>query len=337
MTPDTHGLAVVTGAAGFIGGALVRRLTRLGRPVRAVFRHRRGDVATGRVEWRRADVRDPQSLRGAFHGAATVFHLAAVVSIEGDQGGRVTATNVQGAANAARIALESGVRRFVHVSSVHAFDLRLQDRVLDEGHPRATSREHTSYDRSKALGEAEVRRVIDSGLNGVIVHPTGALGPGDGGPTPTGQFLLDLYRGRIPALVRGGFNWVDVRDVVAGALAAESAGRRGESYLLAGHWHSMRELGEMASRATGCRIPRLVLPIAVGKIWAPIQVAWDRSRGRRLLFTRESLDSVAGSHRISARKAKRELGFKARPIHESIADAYAWFDGRGMLVARQSG
>ena len=327
-------MRVITGASGQIGGVLARALAdKYGpRQVRAIFRKRRGTAADLDITWVNGDILDRESLIAAFTGAETVFHLAALVSIDTVRANEFHRTNVLGTRNVVEAALECGVSRLVHVSSVHAYDQHPRNEVLDESRPPADGRRQAPYDRSKAAGEAEVRLGIDRGLDAVILNPTSVIGPYDGEPSPMGQLFLDLHHGRLPALIAGGFNWVDVRDVVAATMAAETQARCGENYLVSGHWHTARELAELSRQATGVAAPRLQFPMFAARLWAPCQVVLDRFRGRRPLYTPASVRVMAhGNRRISNAKAKAELGFHPRSLAESVRDTYRWYDERGML------
>ena len=325
---------VITGASGQIGGVLARALADRYGPgrIRAIYRTGRGTAADLDIAWVHGDILDRDSLLAAFEGAETVFHLAALVSIDAVSTQAFHRTNVVGTRNVVEAALACGVRRLVHVSSIHAYDQHPLDEVLDESRGPADGPHQGPYDRSKAAGEVEVRRGIDRGLDAVILNPTSVLGPWDGAPSPMGQVFLDLYRRRIPALIAGGYDWVDVRDVVSATMAAETEARCGENYLVSGRWHTVRELAELSRQATGVAAPRLQFPVSVARLWAPCQVLLDRSRGRRPLYTPAAVRVMAhGNRRISSAKARAELGFHPRPLAESVNDAYRWFDEHGML------
>ena len=327
-------MRVITGASGYIGGVLARVL--VGRndthPVRAIFRKGQGTAADLDVEWVNGDILDKESLVTAFTGAETVFHVAAMVSIDPSRVKKVHATNVSGTRNVVEAALECGVRRLVHFSSIGAYNQYPIDEVLDENRDSADDPRQDAYDRSKAASEMEIRRGIERGLDAVILNPTAVIGPFDGGPSHMGQFFLDLYRRKIPAQVAGGFDCVDVRDVVDAAVAAETQAGCGENYLLSGGWYSMRNLALLSQQATGVAAPRLVFPMFVARFWAPFQVILDRSRGRRPLYTPTALRAMSGSNRrISSAKAQAKLGFSSRPLADSVRDTYRWFDERGML------
>src|SRR5205085_6464783 len=125
---------------------------------------------------------------------------------------------------------------------------------------RATDPALPAYDRSKAAGEDELRRVVDRGLDAVIVNPSGIFGPIDPEPSRLGRMLLAMFKGRLPVSVTGTFDFVDVRDAAAALLAAAEQGRRGENYLVGGHRASVTELGRLAAHISGRRPPRLVAP-----------------------------------------------------------------------------
>lgn len=326
--------AVVTGATGHVGNNLVRLLVERGWSVRAGVH--RGDEALEGVDCERVpvDLDDEASLDAAFTGAEVVFHLAAVISIDGDRDGRVARTNVDGAARAARAAGRAGARRMVHMSSIHAFDPEPAGEPVDEGRRRGLDSKK-AYDRSKARGEAAVRRVADeAGMEVVVVNPTAVIGPYDFGPSRAGQVLLDLARRRLPSLIDGGFHWVDVRDVAASTAAAAERGVAGESYLLPGNWVSVVEMAEVASAVTGVPRPRMVTPRWLAQGAAPFSVAWARLRRRSPLFTGESVHALGTYRHISGARAGAALGHAPRPFEETVRDTYAWFIERGLLPGR---
>jgi len=325
-------VVVVTGASGHVGGNLVRELLRRGRRVRVLVHQDERALEGLEVERVRGDVLDPHTLRDAFDGAEVLFHLAAIISIDGERGGLVPRTNVEGVRNVMAAALDRHVRRVVHFSSIHAFVQEPLDEPLDERRVQVTLPAYPAYDRSKAAGEAEVRAAIGRGLDAVIVNPTGIIGPCDFGPSRMGRFFLDLHLRQLPALVEGGFDWVDVRDVVASALAAEDRGRTAENYLLGGCWHSLDELATLAQGVTGVRQPLFTCPMWLARIGAPFAVAWGRVVGREPLFTMESLHALRANRSIRHDKAARELGHAPRPVEETVAEVYASFAAAGAVA-----
>jgi len=323
----------VTGATGHVGGNLVRALLARGDQVRVLVRSEPTGLDGLDVEVVTGDVTRPETLQALFDGMEGAFHLAALISITGSQGGRVEQVNVDGAGAAAQAALAAGVRRYVHFSSVHAFDHDPYDAPLDETRARPGPH-HPAYDRSKSAGEAQVRDAASQGLEAVIVNPTGILGPADVRPSRMGQVFLDLYHRKLPALLDGGFDWVDVRDVVAGALGALDRGTPGEGYLLSGHWCTLHELAEVAAACTGVPAPRLTSPMWLARVGAPFMTVFNKLTGIDPLYTSEALHALRSNRDVRHDKAARELGYRARPLEETVADLYAWFGAQGRLEPR---
>lgn len=319
----------VTGATGHLGANLVRALVLRGDRVRAlVFGD---DRALRGLEVERApgDVRDPASLRAVFRGCDTVFHLAAFISVTGSRGGLVEAVNVGGAANAAEAALAEGVGRFVHCSSVHAFDIHTPGPLREDGARPPESA--CAYDRSKWAGEREVQARVARGLDAVVINPSGILGPSDFGPSRIGRLLLDVRRGLLPALIPGGFAWIDARDLSAAFLAAAEHGERGHNYLVGGPWLSMRELVDRAAKVAGVRAPRMTVPLALARSVAPLVERTAAWRSREPLFTPESIVTVQASARMVGDKARDRLRLgPLRSIDETIADMYSFYDAHGV-------
>lgn len=330
---------LVTGAAGHIGANLVRTLLQRGEHVRVLVRNTTRALEGLDVERLTGDIRDPDAVKRATAGAEVVYHLAAQISISGDPHGLVRAVNVDGVRSIAEAALAAGVRRFVHCSSVHAFDLyrpAAPGTMVDEMSPRVPDEpSHFAYDRSKAAGERVLREVMARGLQAVIVHPSGVIGPYDFGPSRMGRLFLQLYRRSLPSLVDGGFDFVDVRDVVAGILAAESRGGVGENYLLTGHHMHVREVAEAARSITGVRPPRLVSPIWLARLGVPFMGVVGKAMRQEPLYTHESLSVLHTPYRFDRSKAGRALDYAPRPFADSVRDIYAWFDAAGMLEKRR--
>ncbi len=321
---------VVTGAAGHLGGNLCRALLEHGEAVRATV-HRDTRALEGLdLETVQADIQDIRSLRKAFAGAQTVIHLAAKISIAGDPDGSVHRANVDGARHAAEAALDAGVSRFVHVSSVHAYDLPAVDRLTEES-PKA-GRHNYAYDYSKAQGEAQVQAMVRQGLDAVIVNPTGVMGPIDHKPGRMGQVFLDLAHRRLPALVKGSFDWVDVRDVASSIIQAADVGKTGENYLLGGHQATLRELALLAQASTQVLAPRWTLPPGVAKLGIPFAAAAARRHHTAPRFTAESIGTLQHCPIVDHSKARRELGHRPRPAARTVDDIYDWFRGQGLVA-----
>jgi len=323
---------VVTGATGHVGANLIRSLLAQGRSVRALVHVDRRAVEGLNVELVEGNVCDLDSLCRAFQGAEVVYHLTARISLLMNEWPRCQQINVGGVRNVVEACLRCGVKRLVHFSSIHAFAQEPKNIPLDETRHLVDSSRCPPYDRSKAAGEREVRKGIERGLDAVIVNPTGIIGPYDFKPSHSGEVLLSLARHKIPALVNAGFDWVDVRDVVEGAMRAEKLAPTGERYLLSGHWASIGDLARMVEEAGGAAAPRLVFPLWLASVGAPFTTISALMSGKRPLFTQVTLMALKGNKNISHEKATRELGYQPRPLRETIVDTLNWFEANGQLI-----
>jgi dihydroflavonol-4-reductase len=322
----------VTGANGHVGVNLCNALLQKGHTVRALTHNNSGFLANLPVEKVGGDVLSRDSLRPFLEGMDAVFHLAAKISITGDSDGSVRQVNSDGTRNMVELAEESGVRKFVHFSSIHAFRQHPAGELLDESRPLVRE-DGFSYDRSKADGERFVAAAALDGLDAVIISPTAIIGPDDPQPSLTGKAILALYHHQVPALVPGGYNWVDVRDVVDGALAASERGVKGEKYLLSGAWRSLPELSALISQLTGAKTPDTVLPFWLARVGLPFITAYSRITGSEPLYTGESLQILMeGSKRISHEKATRDLGYTPRGLEATLSDLISYFKHKGLIT-----
>jgi dihydroflavonol-4-reductase len=329
---------VVTGASGHLGANVVQALVTAGEPVRAVDIRRSVALPTNAAEFVRGDVLKPSTLKEAFAGAEFVLHLAAKISIAGDPDGFVRRVNVEGVRHVAEAALQAGVRRVVHCSSLHAYDVGATRGAVRENALRSTDERLPAYDRSKAAGEDELRRVIDRGLDAVILNPSGMFGPVDPEPSRMGRVLLAMFKGHMPISVSGAFDWVDVRDVGSALISAAERGRTGENYLIGGHRAPVAELARLAAEVAGRRPPRAVVPLTPVRFAAEaaVRLAGPRRAGR-LLLTPESLHALEADPIVDYSKAVAELGYGARPLAETVADLHASFIADGRLPSPLTG
>jgi dihydroflavonol-4-reductase len=323
---------VVTGANGHVGANLVRALLARGHQVRALVHIDRQAVDGLEIEVVEGDIRNQESLVNAFDSAEVVYHLAAHISISKDEGRLLESVNVTGTRNVVQACLRCKIRRLVHFSSIHAITRVSVDIPVDELHPLVEPQHYLSYDCSKATAEREVRQGIEKGLDAIIISPTAIIGPYDYKPSHFGEALLRLANGRLPALVSGGFDWVDVRDVIKGAMQAEEQAPTGAKYILSGHWISLCDMAKLVEEMTGVPAPHFVCPMWLAQVGTPFITAFDRLAGRRPLYTSVSLGTLRSYHNISHEKATRELNYHPRPFRETLTDTLKWFETNGRLV-----
>lgn len=273
----------------------------------------------------RGDVMDPESLSKLFEGCDAVIHAAARISIHGDPDGSVYRTNTEGTKNVWEACRCAGVKRLVHLSSVHAVMELPLDQPYDERRPykpEGSSR----YDLSKAVSEQYLLAQAHFRVPEVVIlRPSSVVGPLDARPSEMGKALIDMYEGRIPMLPKGGYDFVDVRDVSRSIIAALENGRPGEVYLLCGKYQTLKNLAAMAGTVTGRRMPQVTLPISLLYLMLPLVKLYGRLLGAAPQFTRESLAALEHGHpRMDAGKARHELGHIVRPMKETLKDFYDW-------------
>ena len=328
-------VTAVTGASGHVGANLVRALIAQGRAVRVLVRsdHRAFDGLD--VEQVHGDVTDPNTLARLVDGAEIVHHLAARITLAYHRDALATQINVGGTQHVVDACLRARVKRLVHYSSIHAFDAHPVAEPVTESRVMALGADVPIYDRTKAEAENIVRGAITRGLDAVIVNPTAIIGPNDFKPSAMGKLLCDLFTGRVPALVRGGFNWVDVRDVVDGALLAEAKGRAGENYLLGGHYATFQALTALTASVGGARAPRWFIPVGLAAMAVPFAAIYTAAAKGTPTFTRASLRAITHHQDIRIDKACTELGYAPRPFVDTLRDTHAWFRDSGALATKQ--
>jgi len=283
------------------------------------------------AELLRADVREYSSLLPAFAGADLVYHLAGVITISEGQARLLHEVNVLGARNVARACLEAGVRRLVYTSSVHALEEPPHGVPLCETTEFRPEALDGDYARSKARASIEIRKSIEQGLDAVMVFPSGIIGPYDFRLSEMGHLFTDFARGRLAAYVDGAYDFVDVRDVVAGLLLAAERGRAGEGYILSGERISVRGLLNLLEQVTGVRARARRIPFWLARFAAWFAPAYYRLRHAKPRFTSYSLRVLASNCLMSSAKAARELGYRPRPLKETVRNSIEWFVATGRL------
>ncbi len=325
---------VVTGATGLLGNVLARTLVeRGGAPVRALARPTSDltSLAGLDVQVVTGDLADQPSLVRAFSGADVVFHVAGMVSIARGGLAQLLQTNTEGTANVVAACRAAEVRRLVYCSSIHAFAVPPGGTCFTEESLVDPARATGAYDRSKAEATLVVRRAVEEGLDAVTVYPTALTGPYDYRPSYTGELVIQCARGRLPAYVDGAYNFVDVRDVVTGMVAAAATAKPCDGYILAGHNITVRELLQTIETVTGAPAPSLRVPIGLLRALTPVIPVYYWVTRQRQLFTPYSLDVLTSGCTMTNEKAERELGYRPRPFLETIQDEVRWFRERGML------
>jgi dihydroflavonol-4-reductase len=323
--------ALVTGASGFVGSAVVAALRAQGISVRALVRSPASANLPSDVEIVQGDMRDPAAVDAAMRDMRYLFHVAADYRLWARDSSEIVAANVEGTRNVMQAAARADVARIVYTSSVATLALHKDGAPADESIGLQAAQAIGAYKRSKVAAERLVEGMVAEGLPAVIVNPSTPIGPRDAKPTPTGRILIEAARGRMPAFVDTGLNLVHVDDVATGHLLALKGGRIGERYILGGDDVGLGVmLGEIAA-LVGRRPPRVKLPRAP---LFPLAIAAEtvaRFTGREPFVTLDGLRMAKHHMFFSSAKAERELGYRHRPHGEALRDALAWFGERGFL------
>ena len=324
--------ALVTGANGFLGSAVVRALLADAVAVRALARpgSDRRNLAGLSVTVVDGDVTDPESLRRAVDGCQTVFHVAADYRLWVADPQPMYRANVDGSVNVLEAAAAAGATRMVYTSSVAVLGINADRTPADENTPVRVEDMVGHYKRSKFLAEQAVRkRAAELKLPVVTVNPSTPIGPRDIKPTPTGRILLDAAAGRMPAFVDTGLNLVHVDDVAAGHLAAAKLGVPGERYVLGGDDFTLQQILELVAQHVGRRASTIRLPH-----WSvyPVAIAAEAVATLTKREPRVTLDGLRMSKKhmyFSSRKAQRELNYRWRDPRLAVAAAVDWFKVNG--------
>lgn len=321
----------LTGAAGHLGAALLQELTKRNFQVKALIRGEDTRCSTGLpVEIIKGDILNPESLQTLMQDCDVVIHCAALISVNGDPKGLVHKTNVEGTQLVVDNALLSGIKRFIQISSIHAYKQQPSLQVLDE------QREHVdekafAYDRSKLAGK-KIALAANNNMEVLVIHPTSIIGPYDFKPSLMGQVIIDMHKGRLPFIFNGGFDFCDCRDVAHAIVNATTMGKAGQVYLLGGKWHSLKQLAQFLSVASSKKINPFALPHIAARLGLPVVKLIGAIQKKEPLYTIEALDALfTGNRFISSEKARTALGYTNRPFEETIQDTFHWFTNNGYL------
>lgn len=331
-------MVIVTGATGHIGNVLVRELLAEGAVVRVLVLpdDDKRPLAGLNVEIVYGDITDLASLKSAFTGAESVFHLAGIVTIMPGMASVLERVNVGGMRTVIAACRASGVHRLVYTSSIHAMAEPPHGTVIDESQSFDPDRVLGDYARSKARATVLLLdEVSKGGLDAVICCPTGVIGPWDYGISNIGQLILDFASGQLKSYVSGAYDFVDVRDVARGLILAAEKGQPGRHYIFSGTQVHVPELMEELARGIGYPAPTYRIPTVIARTAGILASMYYRLLRRNPVFTAYSIDVLQSNSLVSSARAREELGFTSRPWQDSIRDHMEWFRTEGILTARR--
>jgi dihydroflavonol-4-reductase len=322
----------VTGASGLIGSNLCHKLAELGYEVTAMVRDQSSLLGLKDFKGKivRGDILEEKSLPGLMEGADFVFHPAGLVSFDNRLREKLFRVNVDGTRNVMNAALQVGVKKVVHTSSVAAIGISSAGDIADETVEYNRLRYNVAYSDSKHFGEVEVEKALECGLNVVIVNPGSIVGQRD--VYSHFAVLMRVFRGkRIVPYLSGGMCVVGVDDVVDGEIAALKLGRTGEKYILGSENVSFKDLFREIGEVVGAAKPNVYVPIWMAKAVASLLEILSEITGKPPVLTKGHVIAATLPHYFSFEKAKRELGFEPHPIIEAIRKSYEWSVQNGLL------
>ena len=328
----------VTGATGFVGSAVVRKLLEQGDQVTVLSRasSNQGNLDGLPVKIHQGDLTDKASLVRGCAPCEGLFHIAADYRLWTKHPQELYLNNVEGTRNVMLAALDAGVEKIVYTSSVATLGVFADGTISNEDTPVSLEDMVGHYKRSKYLAERVVDELIVArDLPAVIVNPSTPIGPRDIKPTPTGRIIYDAVAQKIPAFVDTGLNIAHVDDVAAGHLLAFDKGEVGRRYILGGDDKSLQQILTIVAEFCGhkpptIKLPRhLVYPVAwVSQLWAWVTDSTE---------PRATIDGLKMSRKkmyFSSARASAELGYASRPAEQAIFDAIQWFDANHSLMTK---
>ena len=321
-------LYIITGANGHLGSTIIRKLRSTACRIRGLILPTETGTDEENLTYYTGDIRSKDSLRPLFENTdgeeVIVIHTAGIIDISEHVSPTVYDVNVNGTKNVLALCKEFAVSRLVYVSSVHAIPELDPLSVLHEVNTFSPDTVIGGYAKTKAEATQAVLDAAKDGLDAVVVHPSGILGPYDRSGNHLVQMVTDYISKRLPACVRGGYDFVDVRDVADGCLAAAEKGRSGECYILSNRHYEIKEVLAMVKEETGRRkLP--VLPMWMAKAAAPMMQWYAKCKKERPLYTKYSLHTLQSNDRFSHTKATLELGYNPRDLKQTIHDTIVWY------------
>ena len=327
-------LYLITGAAGHLGSVITRKLVETGKLVRALAIPNEKHLPE-KAEIYLGDVCDKESIRPCFENLngcnLIVIHCAGIVSIASKFNQAVFDVNVTGTKNIVDLCREYNVSKLIYISSVHAIPEKPAGITTTETSEFNPDHVVGLYAKTKAEATAYVLNAAGQGLNACVVHPSGITGPYDYGRGHITTLVIDYYKQRLTSGVNGGYDFVDVRDVADGIIAACDKGKQGGCYILSNKYFKVCEILTMLHEITGKRKIKSFLPLWFVKATAPLAELYYKILKQPPLFTAYSIYTLNSNALFSHQKATTELGYTTRDMKETLNDTVNWLKENGRI------
>lgn len=319
---------IITGANGHLASTIIRYLVKQDCIIRGLILPAESNQNSSNVTYYKGDITKPETLSEIFSDTENydvyVIHAAGIISIGNEVTPLMYNVNVNGTKNIISACKKYAVKRLLYVSSVHAIQEGSYMSTISELYEFPKDKVQGGYASTKAEATQAVMDAASEGLDAVVVHPSGILGPFDNGSNHITQLVQMYLSGRLPAGVTGGYDFVDVRDVAKGCISAINNGRKGECYILSNRYYTVKDLLEYMRIAVHGKHKKVCVPLKLAKAAAPVFEKIGEITKTRPLFTKYSLYVMDSNGRFCHDKATRELGFTPRDMKDTIRDTIVY-------------
>lgn len=324
-------LYIITGAAGHLASTIIKYLRNTDCLIRGLILPSESGKDDKQITYYKGDITKMESLEEIFSdlecNEVIVIHAAGIISIGNEVTPLLYNVNVKGTKNIIEQCVRHNVKRLVYVSSVHAIPETDKMATISETTKFSKDTVIGAYAATKAEATQAVLDAVKNGLDAVVVHPSGIVGPYDSGSNHIVQLISMCISGKLPAGVTGGYDFVDVRDVAKGCLEAAEHGTKGSCYILSNRYFTVKELLECVRKATGGR-KRICLPISLARAFVPVFEWIAKATHTRPLYTKYALYTISSNGHFTHDKATAELGYHPRDMQVTIADTISWLRGQ---------
>lgn len=320
---------IVTGANGHLGKTIISLLLKENNiEIRGLVLNAENCIDSPNIYYYIGDVTDKESLRPVFQNInqqdVYVIHTAGLIDIQENVSPQIYNVNVKGTQNIISLCLEYHIKKLLYISSVHAIPEK-SNSIIKEITSFSQDNVYGGYAKTKAEATRNVLEAHHKGLNTVIVHPSGIIGPYGNRSNHLIQMIEDYIKGLIPVCIHGGYDFVDVRDVALGCIQALRKGKSGECYILSNQYYQIKEIFSLINQYTKRTMPPTI-PTFILKIILPFLTFIAKKRNKRPLYTKYSLKTLQSSSHFSHEKATQELGYQPRDLSETIKDTIEWYN-----------
>ena len=322
---------IITGAAGHLASTIIKYLRDADCQIRGLILPSEQGKDDRQITYYKGDITKMESLEEIFSGLegaeVIVLHTAGIISIGEEITPLLYNVNVNGTKNVIEQCMRHHVKRLVYVSSVHAIPETDEKATISEAARFSKDTVTGAYAATKAEATEAVLDAVKNGLDAVVVHPSGIIGPYDSGSNHLVQLISMCISGKLPAGVTGGYDFVDVRDVAKGCLEAAEHGAKGNCYILSNRYFTVKELLECVRKTAGGR-KKPCLPIGLARAFVPVFEWIAKVTHTRPLYTRYSLYTISSNGHFTHDKATAELGYHPRDMQATVADTISWLRGQ---------